>query len=364
MTYGGSEVKFVSLRVTGLTEKMLVEALGRRALAGMPVRVDELIQGWAAREATTDLTDDARLAEQVARAIPTELDEALKSAEAEFTEPPAYGLGGVLPVGVSVRGESYVHKGDETANVTDRDKAYRLESDTTTHEALDVGGQPVVLHREPEDSVLVAAEVMALESHIEAEEADQERNPQPRKPRRTKNEMALARNAVTNAYRTAVDNSPWSEGWEKAHVAGLVAADAAGANAGLTPYQTRQAVSPLVAYVREQFDEPRTNAPDTADHGPDDAAVQRVENIVINEQPPKHAEPEDDHAPPAEVAAIHGLPSTAPGVGWQPAVEEMDKTEGDPYPTLAEVANPADYGLAPAPATPTDDDVFAQFLKG
>lgn len=343
----------------------LVNALGSRALTGKPCTAGELVSEWL----TADNNDlEARAQSIVVDQSPllaslrasSAVREALAQAneEAEFTEPPlptpAWSDSHLVVVGPPV---------DTTALTWPPGYTLHLGKAPEPAELPEVGGGGVPFDpvTPPIGPLPTPADLAEIDTAvIEAEEADQERNPQPRKPRRTKSEMALARNAVTNAYRAAVGNSPWSAGWEAAHVAGLAAADVAGANAGLTPYQTRQTVSPIVDSVREQFDEPRISAPDTADHGPDDVAVQRIEDIVTNEQPPKHVDRQAhaakllsdlaraeataaEPAPPAEVAAIHGLPSA-------PAL------------TLEEAA---DLVLRQQPPAPTDDDdIFAQFLNG
>lgn len=281
---------FINLRISGLTEKMLIEALGRRALAGTPISADELIREWADQARATIYDRPAKL-------LPT---------EAEFTEPPTTTSWNswardVLPWHPPRREPDYPSDpGLDPESAVDeyikpglvmpvsREALAAAAEDREI--GLDDSAPAPVLHPKPEDAKLLSSEARHT-PELDSPDRDPAHPEPAKRARRTKNEMALARNAVTNAYRAAVGNSSWYQGWETANVAGLAAADVAGANAGLTPYQTRQTLMPIVAEVREQFDEPRTSAADTDDHGPDDAAVQRVEDIVTNEQPPKHAEP-------------------------------------------------------------------------
>lgn len=364
----------VNIELENQAYAALVHALGSRALAGKPCTAGELVSEWltadnnyleariqrgivdkdkllASLRASLSETEssfrrgaDSRSwaqAEDEGADEPADISRSVKTpdnTEAEFTEPPAFIT---MPMW---------RKGGEP--ITPNPSVWLTEDFWPERPEVGGAGVPFEPVTPPTEPLPTPERLEETDAQIAAEEADQERNPQPKRARRTKNEMALARNAVTNAYRAAVGNSSWYQGWETANVAGLAAADAAGANAGLTPYQTRQTLMPIVTEIREQFDEPQTGEPDTADHGPDDAAVQRVEDIVTNEQPPKHAEPEPaealtahyneapiqsttpDPAPPAEVAAIHGLPTPYPGSVW-----------------------------VPSPAS-SDDDVFAQFLNG
>lgn len=194
--------------------------------------------------------------------------------------------------------------------------------------------------------------------------------PQPKKSRRTKAEMEAARNAVTTAYLVAVGDSPWSQGWDVAHEAGKEAAYEAGRAVELSPYQTNQVIGNAAQGAKTNFDE----APERTR-----AVMVGESEVTVRESPAKPAgypvtdEPErvtwveagtssrgpiipgrtynEDTTPDpsAEVAAIHGLL----------------KPEGDPAPTLEEVANIGDlFSVQPEDTAPSDDDIFRQFLNG
>lgn len=179
--------------------------------------------------------------------------------------------------------------------------------------------------------------------------------PQPKKSRRTKAEMEAARNAVTTAYLVAVGDSPWSQGWDVAHEAGLDAANAMGVNAGLSKYQISQVVGSIAQGAKTDFDAAPdrvrgviTSSPVLPSPSDGTERVTWVDAGTTQAGPITPGQTYND-SPPVEVAAIHGLP----------------EPEGDPAPTLEEVANIGDlFSVQPEDTAPSDDDIFRQFLNG